>query len=1000
MDAAQIQLLLGALPVPRPLAGCTGNITGLGVSTECGPVQGTSRECRCLPGYEWNSDVCSQYAACTALLLSPCSCLRGTAESPGYCQPLLPSTTGTVSPTSAPQLIPAGDNLTISFSLGAGATEVTWYLLSPDGSSVRELHNGTQTMLVTNGSVAILRVSSISADWAGEYICQYVCENSQLQLRQQVSVSLGPEDIVQTPAQVSMNCSSSGGINLRCCIRNRGKAYRVSWIPSSRAPADLVGDTDPLCHSLPLETCPAQDTPYQCVFESEGLGAAQAVVTVSVIQAGDPFCPGNDSQGMWAATKAGQVAEILCPDNRAGTVQRSCSTGGVWGEVISKCTHRELLAGLHSAQLVLAGLGNPQSELARLTEWLRVETQPGRGSVSSTWDLLAVVTTVDTISRIAGDAGLHLSSSTTAVSTRDAALVGSQTPWDVGRPHRVGLAGGMLHVLHSLLRLFSWENRLLGTMRCVHQDFGTEPDPVTFLAVVSQMLDFDPQALWAKAQADVPSVASTFLQSIENITRRPVPTDGNFSFTLPNVELQGSVFNPDSLTDYSKTFHVQPLLQIHISQEVLEQLVQLGANVTVTSMALKMLGGLLPANYGPGLGNSSYILGSLLLSSSIMSSNGSVSRAEIAMTFGHRNATEDKAVAASGEERPQCVFWDHGLFQGKGGWSSQGCQTSGTGTTTKCTCQHLTSFSVLMSIHSIADSFWLDFLSRFGVCASILALILCLGIYYLVWWSVVRNEISYFRYMTLVNITLSLLMANVWFLGSNWMTPSHENKLCVAATFFMHFFYLAMFFWMLVQALMLFHHLVFVFHQLARASVTPLVVTIGYLCPLIIAAAAVAAYYPKRGYIQAMVCWLNGHNGAIYTFSVPVLVIVLVNVLILFVVVMKLMRPSVSEGPKGEERKILLSILKAVLILTPIFGLTWGLGVITMTSKSSEFFHYMFAVLNSFQGAFILVFGCLMDKKVRDALLKRIQKELTSGATTTQVENSARDTPAQVLAWV
>uniref|UniRef100_A0A8C3TA87 Adhesion G protein-coupled receptor F3 n=1 Tax=Chelydra serpentina TaxID=8475 RepID=A0A8C3TA87_CHESE len=471
----------------------------------------------------------------------------------------------------------------------------------------------------------------------------------------------------------------------------------------------------------------------------------------------------------------------------------------------------------------------------------------------------------------------------------------------------------------------------------------------TFLAVVSQMLDFDPQALWAKAQADVPSVASTFLQAIENITRWPAPRDGNFSFTLPNVELQGSVFGPDSLTDYSKTFHGQPLLQAHISQEVLEQLVQLGANVTVTSMALKKLGGLLPANYGPALGRSTYVLGSLLLSSSIMSSNGSVSRAEIAMAFGHRNATEEAAAAASGEEKPQCVFWDHGLFQGEGGWSSQGCQTSGTGTTTKCTCQHLTSFSVLMSIHSVADSFWLDFLSQFGVCASILALILCLGIYYLAWQSVVRNKISYFRYMTLVNIALALLMANTWFLGSSWMTPSHENKLCMAATFFTHFFYLAMFFWMLVQAFMLFHHLVFVFHQLAKASVTPLAVTVGYLCPLIIAAAAVAVYYPKRGYIQATACWLNGHNGAIYAFSVPVLVIVLVNVLILFVVVMKLMRPSVSEGPKGEERKTLLSILKALLILTPIFGLTWGLGVITMTSKSSELSHYMFAVLNSFQ---------------------------------------------------
>uniref|UniRef100_A0A8C8SNT3 Adhesion G protein-coupled receptor F3 n=1 Tax=Pelusios castaneus TaxID=367368 RepID=A0A8C8SNT3_9SAUR len=463
------------------------------------------------------------------------------------------------------------------------------------------------------------------------------------------------------------------------------------------------------------------------------------------------------------------------------------------------------------------------------------------------------------------------------------------------------------------------------------------------------MLDFDPKTLWATAQARVPSTASTFLQSIENLTRQQVPGEGNFSFILPNVELQRSVFHPDSSTDYTKTFHTQPLLQAHIRKEVLEELVRSWANVTVTSMVLKKLGRFLPANYGQGLKSSHYILGSLLLSSSVMTSNGSVSQTEIAMTFGHGNVTEEEVRAASGEARSQCVFWDHNLFQGEGGWSTQGCQTSGTDITTMCTCQHLTSFSILMSNQSIADSFWLDFLSKFGVCASILALVICLGIYYLVWQSVVKNKISYFRYMTLVNIALSLLMGNLWFLGATQLTTSHANKLCVAATFFTHFFYLAMFFWMLVQALMLFHRLVFVFHQLATASILPLMVTIGYLCPLITAAATVAVYFPKQGYIQTTACWLNAHNGAIYTFSVPILVIVLVNVLILFVVVMKLMRPSVSEGPQGEDRKALLNIFKALLILTPVFGLTWGLGVFTMTSQASELSHYLFAVLNSFQ---------------------------------------------------
>lgn len=45
-----------------------------------------------------------------------------------------------------------------------------------------------------------------------------------------------------------------------------------------------MGDTDPLCHTLVLATCPSQDTTYQCTFTGEGPGSAHSLVTVSVIQ--------------------------------------------------------------------------------------------------------------------------------------------------------------------------------------------------------------------------------------------------------------------------------------------------------------------------------------------------------------------------------------------------------------------------------------------------------------------------------------------------------------------------------------------------------------------------------------------------------------------------------------------------------------------------------------------------------------------------------------------
>uniref|UniRef100_A0A8D2JI08 Uncharacterized protein n=1 Tax=Varanus komodoensis TaxID=61221 RepID=A0A8D2JI08_VARKO len=330
--------------------------------------------------------------------------------------------------------------------------------------------------------------------------------------------------------------------------------------------------------------------------------------------------------------------------------------------------------------------------------------------------------------------------------------------------------------------------------------------------------------------------------------------------------------------------------------------------------------------------------GCLVLSVAVTTPDGGVSGVQSDMTFGHWNTTP--------HEGGECVFWNHSLRGGEGGWSPQGCQTSGAGNATSCSCQHLTSFSVLMSAHPVPASTVLTAVSRLGLCASVLALATAL---LTALPPSLAFQIAYFRYTTLANIASSLLMGSLWFLGAFTMTASHENGLCVAAAFFSHFFYLATFFWMLVQALTLFHQLVFVFHQLTISTVTPAMVAVGYGCPLAVAVATVATFFPRRSYLQESFCWLSAPSRAIHAFSVPVLAIVIVNALVLFVVLLKLMRPLGPEGSPGEDRRALLGIFKALLILTPVFGLTWVLGVITMTTDASTFTHYAFSILNSFQ---------------------------------------------------
>uniref|UniRef100_A0A8C7AVF9 Adhesion G protein-coupled receptor F3 n=1 Tax=Neovison vison TaxID=452646 RepID=A0A8C7AVF9_NEOVI len=484
------------------------------------------------------------------------------------------------------------------------------------------------------------------------------------------------------------------------------------------------------------------------------------------------------------------------------------------------------------------------------------------------------------------------------------------------------------------------------------------------LKTTDKILDMDTDSLWAPAQAQKPSVGSALLLAVETLACHLRPRGQPFSFSSRNVRLQTQLLGPAFPADYRASFSTQPPLQARIPRRSLAPLRHNGTNVSVTSLLLQKLDHLLPSNYGQGLGNSLYATPGLVLSISVMAGGQAFNQGEVIMDFGNTAST------------PHCVFWDHSLFQGKGGWSDEGCQVqmAHASPTTQCICRHLTAFSILMSQNTVPENPTLELLSQVGLGASILALLVCLGVYRLVWRVVVQNKVAYLRHMALLNMVLCLLAADTCFLGAPLLPPGPQSPLCLAAAFLCHFLYLATFFWMLAQALMLAHQLLFVFRQLSKCRVLSLMVVLGYMCPIGFAGAALGLYLPRGQYLGEGACWLNGKGGALYTFVGPVLAIVGVNGLVLTMAVLKLLRPSLSEGPPVEQRHALLGVTKALLILTPVFGLTWGLGLATLLEKVSIVPHYIFTILNTTQGVFILLFGCLMDKKIREALLQRFSR--------------------------
>uniref|UniRef100_A0A3B3DGR7 Adhesion G protein-coupled receptor F7 n=1 Tax=Oryzias melastigma TaxID=30732 RepID=A0A3B3DGR7_ORYME len=348
---------------------------------------------------------------------------------------------------------------------------------------------------------------------------------------------------------------------------------------------------------------------------------------------------------------------------------------------------------------------------------------------------------------------------------------------------------------------------------------------------------------------------------------------------------------------------------------------------------------------------------------------------------------------------PKCVFWNFRLFDGLGGWDDEGClfvnQKTGT---VSCNCNHLTSFSILMS-PSAPNIPALTYITYCGLAISMISLIICLIIEAIVWGEIRNHSTSFLRHVSSINIALSLLIADIWFIIGAGKLESQSA--CLAVTFFIHFFYLAMFFWMLAAALLLFSRTILVLSQgLSDRTMVGIGFTLGYGAPLIIAAITIGVTVPSKNYIQEKdVCWLRWKESrTLLAFVIPALAIVLINLVILVTVLFQILRSRLRvNAAQADEKHILLVIAKSVAVLTPLFGLTWGLGVGTMLDPNNKGLHIAFAFFNSLQvhlrlvtiffftlaahfllaflftklcfsvplkGFFILVFGTLLDKKV------------------------------------
>lgn len=451
---------------------------------------------------------------------------------------------------------------------------------------------------------------------------------------------------------------------------------------------------------------------------------------------------------------------------------------------------------------------------------------------------------------------------------------------------------------------------------------------------------------WEDLNKEETLKSSLLLLSVENFSLHLQPVNNTIpSVSTNSLQLQGMVVTENSNTDYNKNFRSTENLtaNVLIDETEIQTLTQ---NSTIVSVMYSRLGHILPRNE-PG-----YLNG--LLITTTVSSNRS-QKFDINMTFAKKN---------SSLKMPQCVFWNFTLNKYKGGWDTRGCTPTEIEDYVICSCNHLTSFSILMSPDKSSHAVFEDYITYIGLAISILSLVVCVIIESLVWKYVTNNTTSYMRHVCILNIAVSLLIADIWFIVTasiNNQNQQMSRDVCLVATFFIHFFYLCVFFWMLSLGLMLFYRLVFILHDTSKTTQKAVAFCLGYGCPFVIAVVTIAVTLPRNSYTRKDVCWLNWKDSkALLAFVIPALVIVAMNLFITAVVIIKILRPTIGDRSSRQEKKSLFQIGKSVAILTPLLGLTWGFGFATIIKNSHQVFHILFALLNALQVSYTYVWLCFL----------------------------------------
>ncbi|GFS59984.1 adhesion G protein-coupled receptor L1 [Trichonephila inaurata madagascariensis] len=291
--------------------------------------------------------------------------------------------------------------------------------------------------------------------------------------------------------------------------------------------------------------------------------------------------------------------------------------------------------------------------------------------------------------------------------------------------------------------------------------------------------------------------------------------------------------------------------------------------------------------------------------------------------------------------RTACVFWNMQSNE----WDTKGCHLESSNGTYRCT-------------------------------LSIICLAICVVVFS--FYSYHSKHSWGLRYVIHRNLCLTLLVANLILVIG--LDKTDYPRWCTVIAGMLHYFFLAAFSWMLLEAV----HI----YSAAGGRLRLQAISLGEIlfvwiwCP--IDYCDHHSHHPtdilwNRRSVSTLIpgaCWLSTEKGVIWAFMGPVACILLLNLAALILAQWKASNISV----KDDNVALFKRWLRVTFILFPVLGITWIFGFL-FVGKHFEVAGYLFAFFNSFQGFCIFICHCLMDKKARNLVLSSLKKKSSSVAT-------------------